>query len=83
VTACWHRQSRRKSFIRRRGRQRDDDLYDARVKDLGELIDHHAGEEESELFPEAKKSDIDIGRARSADAGAKESAADWGHESAA
>jgi hemerythrin superfamily protein len=38
----------------------DDDLYDAKVKVLGEQIDHHVGEEEGEMFPEAKKSKMDL-----------------------
>ena len=37
-----------------------DDLYDAKVKVLGEEIDHHVGEEEDELFPECRKSDMDL-----------------------
>jgi hemerythrin superfamily protein len=38
----------------------DEDLYDAKVKVLGEQIDHHVEEEEGEMFPEARKSDMDM-----------------------
>ena len=37
-----------------------DDLYDAKVKVLGEQIDHHVEEEEGEMFPETRKSDMDL-----------------------
>jgi hemerythrin superfamily protein len=37
-----------------------DPLYDARVKVLGEYIRHHVKEEESELFPACRKSDMDM-----------------------
>jgi len=35
-------------------------LYDARVKVLGEYIRHHVMEEENELFPACRKSDMDM-----------------------
>ncbi|MGH6608714.1 MAG: hemerythrin domain-containing protein [Burkholderiaceae bacterium] len=37
----------------------DDDLYDAKVKVLSELIDHHVEEEEDEMFPKLKKAKLD------------------------
>ncbi|WP_457419350.1 hemerythrin domain-containing protein [Roseateles sp. P5_E7] len=38
----------------------DDPLYDAKVKVLGEYIDHHVKEEEGEMFPKIRKSDLDL-----------------------
>ena len=38
----------------------EDDLYDAKVKVLGEQIDHHATEEEDEMFPKARKTKLDF-----------------------
>jgi hemerythrin superfamily protein len=40
--------------------QPDDDLYDAKVKVLSELIEHHVKEEEKEMFPKAKKAGLDL-----------------------
>ena len=37
-----------------------DDYYDAKVKVLQEMIEHHVEEEESEYFPELRKSDMDL-----------------------
>ena len=38
----------------------DDPLYDAKVKVLGEYIDHHVKEEEGEMFPKVRKADLDL-----------------------
>ena len=37
-----------------------EELYDAKVKVLGEYIDHHVEEEEGEMFPKCRKSDMDL-----------------------
>jgi hemerythrin superfamily protein len=37
-----------------------DDLYDAKVKVLSEQIDHHVGEEEDEMFPKVRKTNVDL-----------------------
>lgn len=38
----------------------DEELYDAKVKVLGEYIDHHVKEEEGEMFPKCRKADMDL-----------------------
>jgi hemerythrin superfamily protein len=37
-----------------------DALFDAKVKVLSEMIDHHVEEEESDMFPKVRKSKLDL-----------------------
>jgi hemerythrin superfamily protein len=37
-----------------------DELFDAKVKVLGEMIEHHVKEEEGEMFPQARKAGLDL-----------------------
>ena len=38
----------------------DEELFDAKVIVLGEYIDHHVEEEREEMFPKARRSDMDL-----------------------
>jgi len=42
------------------GMKAGDRLFDAKVTVLGEYVDHHVEEEESEMFPESRDSDLDL-----------------------
>jgi len=37
-----------------------DELYDAKVKVLGEYIKHHVKEEHEDMFPKVRKTDVDL-----------------------
>ena len=38
----------------------DGEMYDARVKVMGEFVKHHVKEEQNEIFPKAKKTKLDL-----------------------
>ncbi len=42
------------------GSGQNDEYFDAKVQVLSEQIEHHVKEEETELFPEVRKADIDL-----------------------
>ena len=42
------------------GIQPDGEMYDARVKVMGEFVKHHVKEEQNEMFPKAKKTKLDM-----------------------
>ncbi len=57
---AWVEQAGAKELIAQlREANPDDDLYDAKVTVLAEQIDHHVQEEEKDMFPQARRSDLD------------------------
>jgi len=38
----------------------NDEIYDAKVTVLGEYINHHVKEEETEMFPKVRKAKVDL-----------------------
>jgi hemerythrin superfamily protein len=38
----------------------EDDMFDARLKVLGEYVNHHVQEEEKEMFPKARNAKVDL-----------------------
>ncbi len=42
------------------GMKAGEDLYDAKFTVLGEYVNHHIKEEQQEIFPKAKKTEIDL-----------------------
>lgn len=43
-----------------KGVEPDGDMYDAKVKVMSEYVKHHVKEEEKEMFPEAKDTNLDM-----------------------
>lgn len=42
------------------GKEPDGEMFDAKVKVLGEYVKHHVKEEQSEMFPKAKSTKLDM-----------------------
>lgn len=53
-------QSAKDLIAQLRSMSAEDDLYDAKVTVLGEYIKHHVKEEQSEMFPQARSSGVDL-----------------------
>ena len=61
IDEAWVEHATAKDLIAQlEGMSVDDDYYDAKVKVLGEYIAHHVKEEETELFPQARRTDLDL-----------------------
>jgi hypothetical protein len=61
VDEAWVEHAGAKSLIAQiTGMGSDEPLYDAKVKVLGEYIDHHVKEEEGEYFPKLRKTSLDL-----------------------
>lgn len=42
------------------GKTPDGEMYDAKVKVMGEFVKHHVKEEQNEMFPKARKTKLDM-----------------------
>lgn len=42
------------------GKEPDGEMFDAKVKVMGEFVKHHVKEEQNEMFPKAKASKLDL-----------------------
>lgn len=52
--------SAKKLIAEIQGMEGDEELFDSKVKVLGEQIKHHVEEEESEMFPTVEESSLDL-----------------------